>query len=86
VTRYTIAWHEEAVSELRRLRKEDRHAVKPLLAAIAALADDPCPEESNALGTTAFRRLRVGDYRALYEIADEVVAVYVLKVGRRPAR
>jgi mRNA-degrading endonuclease RelE of RelBE toxin-antitoxin system len=33
---YTIVWKPQAVAQLRRLREQDREAVKPVLAAVAA--------------------------------------------------
>lgn len=78
---YTIVWSAEVISSLRRLRTEDPDTAKVLIAAILSLADDPRPEGSNALGATEVRRLRMGDRRVLYEVAESTITVYILKVG-----
>lgn len=54
--------------------------------AVDALAIDPRPRGAKQLvGTPADRiwRIRVGDYRVLYEIRDAVLAILVIRVGHR---
>lgn len=55
--------------------------MKPLVKAINSLALNPEPSASNKLGTTNLRRLRVGVYRATYEIEGGTVAIKILMVG-----
>ncbi len=52
--------------------------------AIRALAADPRPPGCQKLtaGTDYFR-IRVGDYRVLYEVSDRDVLVLVIKIGHR---
>jgi len=51
--------------------------------AIALLAHDPRPPASRRLKGRDGYRVRVGDYRILYEIQDNVLLVVVVTVGRR---
>lgn len=52
--------------------------------AIDALAANPRPAGYRKLvGSDAFYRIRVGDYRVVYEIADDRLVVVVVKVGHR---
>jgi mRNA interferase RelE/StbE len=52
--------------------------------AIRALAADPRPPGCKKLvGSTAYYRIRVGDYRVLYEVRDREVLVLVIKIGDR---
>ncbi|MFD7161687.1 type II toxin-antitoxin system RelE/ParE family toxin [Kribbella sp. NPDC059898] len=61
----------------------DRLAAKRIRAAVNALARDPEPADSVALGSGGLvRRLHVGDYRVLYEVTDDTVRVWSL--GRTP--
>jgi len=61
--------------------KKDRQRVS---AAISALADDPRPHGSEKLsGAKDRHRFRIGDYRVVYGIGDEVLTVWVVKVGHR---
>jgi mRNA interferase RelE/StbE len=48
------------------------------------LEDDPRPHGVKPLtGEPGVLRLRVGDYRVLYEVHNDVVMVLVLKIGHR---
>jgi mRNA interferase RelE/StbE len=83
---YTIIWEPAAMEALKRLRQRDGDQLRPLVQAINALAANPEPPESTKLGGTSTRRLRIGRYRALYEIDGDRVAVKILTVGSAPLR
>lgn len=52
--------------------------------AIDALADEPRPNGCAKLtGAEDAYRIRVGEYRIVYQIADKVLIVYVVRVGHR---
>ena len=53
--------------------------------AIGKLADDPYPSGSRLLSGTlrGSRRIRVGDYRAVYVVEDAIRVVAVTRVGHR---
>lgn len=79
---YEIEW---TASALRALRKLDQPVARRLLVAITKLGVDPRPAGARTLtgqpaGTT---RLRVGDYRALYVVQDDVLLVTVVKLAHR---
>jgi mRNA interferase RelE/StbE len=78
---YTIIWERTASEGLKRLRARDGDSVKPLVKAINELARNPEPATSTKLGGTSLRRLRVGAYRATYEIDGGTVAIKILMVG-----
>ena len=50
---------------------------------IGALARNPCPTGVVKLARQEAYRIRVGDYRVVYEIHDRVLVVLVLTVGPR---
>ena len=51
---------------------------------ILALADDPRPAGVEKLsGTSEKYRLRQGDFRILYEIQDDALVVFIVRVGNR---
>jgi len=50
---------------------------------IEALADDPHPAQSARLTGQSGFRLRVGDYRVLYEVDDAAQVIAVLRVRHR---
>ena len=52
--------------------------------AIRSLQANPRPAGCKKLaGNANYYRIRVGDYRVLYEIRDRVLLVLVIKVGHR---
>jgi mRNA interferase RelE/StbE len=51
----------------------DQDGMHAINAAVAALADDPEPPEAFIRGT--YRRLRVGAYRVMYAVEDDLVTV-----------
>jgi mRNA-degrading endonuclease RelE of RelBE toxin-antitoxin system len=77
---YSIVWLPGAMTAYRRMRGADPAGAKRMASAIGELASEPRPESSNALGQTSFRRLRLDNYRVLYEVTEETV--FVMHVGR----
>jgi mRNA interferase RelE/StbE len=71
-------------SAQRQLAKLDPPIRKRIAAAIDSLADDPRPAGAKKLqgGETTWR-VRVGDYRILYDIHDRQALVLVIEVGHR---
>lgn len=66
------------------LRKLDRPVQARLVAVIATLANDPRPSGVVALaGHPGLLRIRVGDYRVVYTIDDDVLVVLVVHLGHR---
>ena len=55
-----------------------------VLKRLVALGDDPRPPDAKKLsGEASGYRIRVGDYRVLYRVDDDVLLVLVVRVGRR---
>lgn len=65
------------------LRRVDPPARARIEGAILLLAQDPRPPASRRLRGRDGYRVRVGDYRILYLIEDEVLVVVVVTVGHR---
>ena len=72
----TVVWLPEAMTAYRSLRIKDPAGAKRVSQAVAMLADEPRPETSSALGGTAFRRLRLDQYRVLYELTRNTVNLF----------
>jgi len=47
------------------------------------LGNEPRPRQSVKLKGTDFHRLKVGDYRVIYQIKDSEEAVNILSIGHR---
>ena len=77
---YEIRFRKSVGKDLDPIPKRD---VRQIVAAIAALANNPRPPQSRKLSGSEKYRLRCGAYRVLYEIQDDVLVVCVVKVGHR---
>jgi mRNA interferase RelE/StbE len=69
-----------AQKQLTRLPAEDQERI---LVAMEALADAPRPQGCSKLTGRDAWRIRVGDYRIIYEIFDDRRVVIVVVVGHR---
>ena len=77
---YTVFILRRAQKELEQL---PRGAYERVRDAIYLLAHDPRPQGCKKLAGRDGWRIRVGDYRVIYEIADKQRIVTVLHVGHR---
>jgi mRNA interferase RelE/StbE len=79
---FEIVLERVAEKDLRRLSDEVHDRV---VEGISTLATNPRPPGAKKLsGSAGNWRIRVGDYRVLYEIADAVRVVRVYRVRHRP--
>jgi mRNA interferase RelE/StbE len=79
---YSVELEPAALNAAARFLKDDPAGLKSVFDTLDALAVDPRPVSSSTFG--AYRRLRIGSYRALYMVEDETVRVIVLHLGRTP--
>ncbi|GAB4584667.1 type II toxin-antitoxin system RelE family toxin [Nocardia sp. IFM 10818] len=80
--KYAFEFHESARRELRSLEQQDAMRI---LTALTALGNDPYaegPAIRKLVGVDAYR-LRVGRFRVVYQVQDEVLVILVVKVGWR---
>jgi mRNA interferase RelE/StbE len=61
----------------------DKPLRRKILAAIDALSGDPRPAGVKKLADQQAWRIRVGDYRIIYEIHDQVLLIIVVDIGHR---
>lgn len=79
---YRVEVTRSAAKALRRVNPADAARLR---GAIAMLAEDPRPPASRPLRGRYGWRLRVGDYRVLYTIRDDVLLIVVVTVAHRSA-
>jgi mRNA interferase RelE/StbE len=73
-----------APAALRAMPKLDPQARRRLQATIELLADVPRPPAAKKLVDSGGAwRVRIGDYRVIYDIYDDRLVVLVLQVGHR---
>ena len=77
---YEIQFLPSARKELERISSPHHDRI---LAAITALADDPRPVGCVKLAGQQAYRIRVGNYRVIYQIADAKLIIVIVKVGHR---
>lgn len=61
------------------LRKIDKQFIPKILEAVESLSDNPFPAQSKKLkGSESSYRLRVGDYRIVYQVdtSSQIVTIY----------
>jgi mRNA interferase RelE/StbE len=67
----------------KQIMKLDKTIIPVIKAAIVKLADNPRPRGYKKLKGEDAYRIRVGNYRIIYEIEDDRVLVIVVSVGHR---
>ncbi len=80
MSRYRIEVRPAAARALRKLDPDVRPRIQ---AAIALLAEDPRPPSSRRLRGRDGYRVRVGAYRVVYTVTDDVLLVVVVSLGHR---
>ncbi|SIT14443.1 type II toxin-antitoxin system RelE family toxin [Belliella pelovolcani] len=81
MNQYEIVVSKSASKELLKLPKKVNNKI---INAILLLADNPRPSGAKKLrGLSENWRIRIGDYRVIYAISDEISIVDIRKVGHR---
>ena len=80
MTAYRIELRPAAVRALRKLDPQLRPRIQ---GAIALLAQDPRPPGARPLRGRPGLRIRVGDYRIIYTVQDDVLLIVVVALGHR---
>jgi len=77
---YKLVFKKSVSKDLRPIPNKD---VAHLLQHMQALQENPRPVGSEKLSGKERYRIRQGVYRIIYEVADELLVVTVVKVGHR---
>lgn len=78
--KYEILFNPKAEKQLDKLSNQ---VVKPILEAILSLSEDPRPSGCKKLKGRPAYRIRVQNYRVIYEVLDKVLLVEVIAIGHR---
>jgi mRNA interferase RelE/StbE len=84
--RYTVEFSPGAAKALRKMRASAPQQARRILEAVADLAGDPRPAGKKVkalVGRQGHLRLRVGEYRVVYEVLDQRLVVLVVQIGHR---
>ena len=78
---FQIEWRKSTKKDLRRIAVVE---VRKIVAAVSALAQDPWPHGCTKMqGSDCAYRIRVGDYRVIYEIYEDRVIIEIIRVRHR---
>ena len=77
---YKVKIEKKAVKKLAKIPPPYYNKIKD---AILDLADNPKPNGCKKLKGREGYRIRIGDYRVIYEVIDDVLLVSVLDLGSR---
>ncbi|MCK5719403.1 MAG: type II toxin-antitoxin system RelE/ParE family toxin [Thiomargarita sp.] len=80
MVKYKIEVKKSAEKELRKLPQ--KNLIK-ILEKITSLSSDPHPIGSIKLTNQERYRIRIGNYRVLYTIEDDILTIYIIKIGHR---
>jgi len=79
--RYKVEVKRSAAKMLKKIPKADQ---KRIIKKIDSLAKQlPSPKITKMKGNNPFHKIRVGDYRLIYEIQDDILLILILKIGHR---
>jgi len=77
---YQIELRPAAVRALKRIDHQDRDRIR---GAISLLGENPRPPGAKALKGRPVLRVRVGDYRIIYTVDNDILIVTVITLGHR---
>jgi len=78
---FEIRWKQSAGKELKKLPQS---VIGRILPVVEALANDPIPANSVKLsGADHTYRIRIGDYRLIYNVLNRTLTIEVIRVGHR---
>lgn len=81
MSQYTVEISRRAIKTIAGLERADQLRVR---AAIDLLADEPRPPGCVKIaGEASAYRVRVGDYRIVYDVIDDRLVIQVIRVGHR---
>lgn len=80
---YELLRSPQALRQLRRLQRTHPPIVPQVVAAIKALSDNPRPAGATKLVNRPEWRIRVGNYRVLYQIDDQHKTLTIASISHR---
>ena len=78
---YSIEFRPSVLKSLRRFPKRDLVRIKKKIDDLAKTLPDPATTKMK--GENSFHKIRIGDYRIIYEIQNDRLVILVVKIGHR---
>ena len=78
---YSVEFRPAVLKRLKRLPRKDLRRIKKR---IDDLSENlPNPATTKMKGSNSFHKIRMGDYRIIYEIHEDRLVILVVKIGHR---
>jgi len=77
---YSISFRPAALRELRALPLSDQERIQTK---INALAERPFPPGCKKIKGSDWFRIRVGDYRIIYNVQSQELVILIIRIGHR---
>jgi mRNA interferase RelE/StbE len=78
---FRIEFTKSAAKALVAIPRKDQKRIAKKIEGLAE--SSPAPAKTKMKGDNPFHRVRVGDYRIIYEIQNEILLILILKIGHR---
>ncbi len=78
---YAIKFRPSVEKDIRHLPKKELIRIKRKIESLAENLPDEATTKMK--GNNNFHKVRIGDYRIVYEIHDDVLVILVVKIGHR---
>jgi len=78
---FRIEFTKSAAKALMAIPRKDQKWIARKIERLAQ--NPPAPAKTKMKGNNPFHRVRVGDYRIIYEIQNEILLILILKIGHR---
>ena len=79
--KYRIEFKRSAAKALKKIPKRDQKRIRDKIDGFHEGLPDP--NITKMKGDNPFHRIRVGDYRIVYETQDDILLILILKIGHR---
>ena len=79
--KYPIEFKRSAAKALKKITRSDRRKIRDRIDSLAENLPDPVTTKMK--GDNPFHKVRVGDYRIVYEIQEGLLVILVLRIGHR---
>lgn len=79
--KYRIEVKRSAAKALKKIPKPERMSISKKIDSLAEKL--PNPDITKMKGNNPFHKVRIGNYRIIYEIQDDALLILIVKIGHR---
>jgi mRNA interferase RelE/StbE len=79
--KYRIEFKLSAAKALKKISKPDQRRIRDKIDSLSENLPDPATTKMK--GDNPFHRIRIGDYRIVYEIHGDILVIIIMKIGHR---